>query len=78
MACRGLLTVQWSFTAPDITPELLSGILYNRERGGSILLMHTSLADLAWLQDNLAMMMGLTREDGSAYRLTSLTSAWND
>jgi peptidoglycan/xylan/chitin deacetylase (PgdA/CDA1 family) len=75
---RGLLTVQWSFTSPAITRDLFEGIVWNRERGGSILLMHTSLSDLDWLHDNLDWMMSLQSPEGSTYRLTNLTSAWND
>jgi peptidoglycan-N-acetylmuramic acid deacetylase len=74
---RGLLTVQWSFTSPEITNDLFIGILHH-PNGGGILLMHTSLSDLDWLNDHLDWMMSLQQDEGSAYRLGSVSSAWND
>lgn len=70
---NGLMTVKWNFTAPVATLPFIEGILSNRDKGGSILLIHTGRSDLKWLETNIDGLLSLHAPDGKHYQITSLT-----
>jgi peptidoglycan/xylan/chitin deacetylase (PgdA/CDA1 family) len=74
---RNLITVKWNATSPAANLTLIDGIV-RHPRGGTILLMHTGLADVAWLRQNLGGFQALRRADGSPYRMTTLSEALSD
>ncbi len=75
---RGLITVKWNDSAPGISLATLAGILKNRQRGGSIIIMHASRADADWLEKNIDALMALKDSHGKPYRIENLTAALND
>jgi peptidoglycan/xylan/chitin deacetylase (PgdA/CDA1 family) len=77
-ALRNLMTVKWNFVAPTITLPYVQGVIYNHQRGGTILLMHTGLADVRWLSKNIDGLMRLRDAQGHRFHLTTLSDAFDD
>lgn len=77
-AANHLITVKWNVVAPNITMPYVYGVIHNRVKGGSILLMHTGKADLNWLQKNISTLMRMKDGDGKPYIITTLTAALDD
>jgi len=70
--------VRWNMVMPGIDVRYVENVMQNRDRGGSILLMHTGLADVQWLQDNIDTLVRFTGADGVHYHITDISESLND
>lgn len=73
-----LMTVRWNVT--DVTEDMayLEAVVKRRDRGGSIILLHTGLNDVDWLKTYLPVLMKFKDAQSNPYRITSISGAFGD
>ena len=72
---RGLLTIRWNITSATEDINYIENVLLNRKNGGSIILLHTDINDVQWLQNNLSQLIRLQDEQGNFFHITNLSNA---
>ncbi|MEM6282390.1 MAG: polysaccharide deacetylase family protein [Chloroflexota bacterium] len=75
-ASRSLVTVRWNIV-PPVDSVYIDGIL-RHDNGGGIVLLHTTLEDIAWLERIFPELEALRDSAGRPYTITSLSRAFND
>ncbi len=73
---NGLYTVKWN-VVPPVELDYLQDVLV-REQGGGILLLHPVESNVTWLQTNIDALLQMHDANGSVYKITTVSTAFND